>query len=133
MKFGYVSWLPETDFMARFVEELEKNKLMGTRCKGCGARYLPPRAHCRCGSVEMEWFEASRKGKILAYTLVTFPPESMSKNSPYIMAVAELEDGLRLLAQLTGVAVKNLKIGMSVRVTSDRTLESRVVYRFEPL
>ena len=81
----------------------------------------------------MEWFEASRKGKILAYTLVTFPPESMYKNAPYIVAVAELEDGLRLLAQLTGVAVKNLKIGMSVRVTSDRMPESRVLYKFELL
>jgi len=132
MKFGYVSWLPETDLVAKFAEKLEKNKLLGTRCTKCGARYLPPRAHCKCGSVEMEWFEAPCKGKILAYTLVTFPPESMSKNAPYIVTVAELEDGLRLLAQLTGVAVKNLKIGISVRVTSHRTPESRVVYRFEP-
>jgi len=40
---------------------------------------------------------------------------------------------LRLLAQLTSVAVKNLKIGMSVRVATDRTPESRLPYKFELL
>ena len=47
--------------------------------------------------------------------------------------IAELEDGLRLLVQLTSVAVKNLKIGMSVRVENDRTVEGRLAYKFELL
>jgi len=133
MKFGYVSWLPETELMSRFVEELKNNKLVGTRCKKCASKYLPPRAHCKCGSSEMEWFEAPRQGKILTYTLVTFPPESMSKYAPYIVAVAELEDGSRLLAQLTGVTPKSLRVGMAVHVVSHQVSEDRIVYKFKPL
>jgi len=133
MKLGYVSWLPETELMSRFVEELKNNKLVGTRCKKCASKYLPPRAHCKCGSSEMEWFEAPRQGKILTYTLVTFPPESMSKYAPYIVAVAELEDGSRLLAQLTGVTPKSLGVDMKVQVVSHQVSEDRIVYKFKPL
>ncbi|KPV65053.1 MAG: hypothetical protein AOA65_0556 [Candidatus Bathyarchaeota archaeon BA1] len=133
MKFGYVSWLPETELMAKFTEELKNNKLMGARCKRCGAKHLPPRAHCKCGSDEMEWFEAPRQGKILTYTLVTYPPESMSKYAPYIVAVAELEDGSRLLAQLTGVTPKSLRAGMPIQVVSHQVSEDRITYKFKPL
>jgi hypothetical protein len=133
MKFGYVPCLPETQLITRFVEELMNDRLMGTRCKKCGAKYLPPRAHCKCGSANMEWYEAPRRGKILTYTPVEIPPESMSKYAPYIVAVAELEDRTRLLAQLTGVTINMLRVGMPVQVTSRRVSANRIVYEFKPV
>jgi hypothetical protein len=132
MKFGYVSWLPQTRLVSEFVEGLMEGKLLGTRCKRCSARYLPPRAHCRCGSNDMEWFEAPKTGKLLAYTMVTFPPESMTRHAPYIVAVAELDDGSRLLAHITGVTPKTLKVGLRVQVVSHQVTEDRIVYKFKP-
>jgi uncharacterized OB-fold protein len=131
--FGYVSCLPETQLVAKFVEELRNERLMGTRCRKCGAKYLPPRAHCKCGSADVEWFEASRQGKILTYTSVGFPPQSMSKHAPYIVAIAELKDGSRLLAQLTGVTLKTLRVGMPVQVVSRPVSTDRIVYEFKPI
>lgn len=131
--FGYVSCLPETQLVARFVEELRNERLMGTRCCKCGVKYLPPRAHCKCGSADMEWFEASRQGKILTYTSIVFPPQSMSKHAPYIVAIAELRDGSRLLAQLRGATLKTLKVGMPVQVVSRLVSTDRIVYEFEPI
>ena len=133
MKFGYTSWLPETDMVVKFMEELKNGKLMGTKCKKCTAKYLPPRAHCKCGSHEMEFYEAPTKGKLLTYTLVTFPPETMSRYAPYIVAVAELEDGSRLLAQITGVTPKSLQVGMPIQVVSHQISEDRIAYKFKPL
>jgi uncharacterized OB-fold protein len=133
MKFGYVPCLPETQLITRFVEELMNDRLMGTRCKKCGAKYLLPRAHCKCGSAEMEWYEAPRRGKILTYTPVEIPPESMSKYAPYIVAIVELEDRTRLLAQLTGVTINMLRVGMPVQVTSRRVGANRIVYEFKPV
>jgi len=133
LKFGYTSWLPQTELVNSFVEQLKNGKLMGTKCKRCGLKYLPPRAHCKCGAVEMEWFEAQPQGKLLSYTMVTFAPESMSKYSPYIVAVAELEGGLRLLAQLTGVSPSNLKVGMPIQVSSHTVSEERIVFKFKPI
>ena len=131
MTFGYVSCLPETQLVARFVEELRNERLMGTRCMKCGVKYVPPRAHCKCGSADMEWFEASRQGKILTYTSVGSPPQSMSKHAPYLVAIAELKDASRLLAQLTGVTLKALKVGMPVEVVSRLVSTDRIVYEFE--
>jgi len=133
LKFGYASWLPQTELVNGFVEQLKNGKLMGTKCKRCGERYLPPRAHCKCGAAEMEWFEAPHQGKLLSYTMVTFAPESMSRYSPYIVAVAELEGGLRLLAQLTGVSPSSLKVGMPIQVASHQVSEDRIVYKFKPI
>lgn len=133
MKFGYASCLPETSLITRFVEELKNNKLMGTKCEKCGAKYLPPRTHCKCGSADIEWYEAPRRGKILTYTSVGVPPESMSKYAPYIVAVAELEDKTRVLAQLTGVTLNTLKVGMPVQVITRRVGADRIVYEFKPI
>ena len=133
MEFGYTSWLPETLMMVKFLEALKEGKLMGTKCKKCGAKYLPPRAHCKCGSHEVEWYEAPTRGKLFSYTLVTFPPESMTKYAPYIVAVAELEDGSRLLAQITGVSPKTLQVGLPVHVVPRRISEDRIVYEFKPV
>ena len=133
MKFGYVSWLPQTKLVTGFVEELQNGRLMGTRCKRCAEKYLPPRAHCKCGFHGMEWFEAPKKGKILTYTLVTFPPESMVKYAPYIVAIAELDDGSRLLAHMTGATPKTLKVDMRVQVVSLHVKEDRIVYKLKPM
>jgi len=132
VKFGYTSWLPETPILVKFTEALKEGRLMGTKCKKCGAKYLPPRAHCKCGSHEVEWYEASTRGKLFSYTLVSVPPESMTKYAPYIVAVAELEDGSRLLAQITGVSPKTLQVGLPVQVVPHQISEDRIVYMFEP-
>lgn len=132
MKLGYTSWLPETPMLVKFIEALKKGKLMGTKCKKCGAKYLPPRADCKCGSSEVEWYEAPTRGKLFCYTLVTFPPESMIKYAPYILAVVELEDGSRLLAQITDVSPKILQVGLSVQVVPHQISEDRIVYEFKP-
>jgi uncharacterized OB-fold protein len=132
MKFGYTSWLPQTDLMDKFIDALKQGKLMGTKCSKCGEKYLPPRAHCKCGSGEVDWYEAPMRGKIFTYTIVTFPPDSMSKYAPYIVAVAELDDGSRLLAQISGVTPKTLQVGLRVQVVPYQISQDRVAYKFKP-
>lgn len=132
MKFGYASWLPETDLMRKFTEELANGRLMGTECKKCQTRYMPPRTQCRCGSTDMEWYEAPKKGKLLTYTMIMYPPESMQKYAPYIVAVAELEDGTRLLSHIVDVTPKTLKIGMPIEVSISKVSEDRITYKFKP-
>jgi uncharacterized OB-fold protein len=132
MKFGYTSWLPETAIISTFSSGLEDNKLLGTKCKGCGAKYLPPRNHCRCGSNKMEWFEAPPNGKILTYTLVAQPSESMSKYAPYVIAIAELEDGSRILGQFSDGTTRTLKVGLQVKVVFQTVAGKGATYKFTP-
>jgi uncharacterized OB-fold protein len=118
--------------MVKFIEALKQGKLMGTKCRTCGEKCLPPRTHCKCGSHEVEWYEAPTRGKLFSYTLVTFPPDSMTKYAPYIVALAELEDGSRLLAQISDVPLKTLQVGLPVQVVSYQISKNRIVFRFKP-
>jgi uncharacterized OB-fold protein len=133
VKFGYVSWLPETELVQKFLEALKEGKLMGTKCQKCGTKYMPPRQHCKCGSSEIEWYEAPMKGKIFTFTMVMFPPDSMVKYAPYIVAVAELEDGTHLLAHLTGVTPTTLKVGLPIQIVPQQISEDRITYKFKPM
>jgi uncharacterized OB-fold protein len=133
MRFGFVSFLPDTELVSKFLDELKNNRLMSTRCKKCGTKYLPPRAHCACGSTEIEWYETPKQGKLLAYTIVAFPPESMTKYASYILAVAELDDGSRLLAHITDVTPKNLQVGMRLQVVPHQISADRLTFKFKPL
>jgi uncharacterized OB-fold protein len=81
----------------------------------------------------MEWYEAPTKGKLATFTMVTFPPDSMAKYAPYIVAVAELEDGSRLLAQITGVTPQTLQVGLPIQVVPHQISQDRITYKFKPL
>lgn len=133
MRFGFVSFLPDTELVAKFLQELKNNRLMGVKCKKCGTKYLPPRAQCTCGSTEIEWYEAPKYGKLLTYTIVAFPPESMTKYAPYILAIAELDDGSRILAHITDVTPKNLQMGMRIQVVPHQISTDRLTFKFKPL
>ncbi len=131
MKFGYTSWLPETELVNKFIDALGKNRLLGTKCKKCKQRYLPPRAHCKCGSTDLEWFDAPNRGKIRTYTVVSFAPESMSKYAPYIIAIAEVEGGMSLMGQLTDVTPSMLKVGLPIQIVVHQPDTDRAVYKFK--
>jgi len=133
MKFGYTSWLPETELVNNFIDALGKNRLLGTQCKKCSQKYLPPRAHCKCGSTDLEWFDAPNIGKLRTYTVVSFAPESMSKYAPYIVGVAEVEGGLSLMGQLTGVTPSMLKVGLPIQIVPHQPDTDRTVYKFKPI
>jgi uncharacterized OB-fold protein len=132
VKFGYTSWVPETEMIRKLSKALKQGKLLGTRCMKCGERYLPPRSDCRCGSKELEWYEAPTKGKLLSFTTVIFPPESMANHAPYIVGVAELLDGSRLLAHVTGATPQMLKPDTPIQVVPDLISEDRIAYKFIP-
>ena len=118
--------MKERAFSDRSYEEfLKEEKLMGSRCKRCGALYVPPRALCtKCFNTEMEWEEMKGKGRLIAFTCISVAPPSMMKqgynrNNPYCSGVIELEEGAKVDARIEGVDVKdpeNIKIGTEMKV-----------------
>jgi uncharacterized protein len=92
---------------------LEEEKIMGTRCKKCGASALPPRPVCiSCHSAEMEWTEFQGAGKLAAFTSIAVAPPAMAKegfgrNNPYIVGVIELAEGNRIVGRIVGLDAKN--------------------------
>ena len=80
----------ERDFTIKsYIDYLSEEKLMGSKCKDCGASYVPVRKLCtKCNSTNMEWSEMSGKGKIAARNFfpiftTTWPSSRFRFNFPY--------------------------------------------------
>ena len=104
---------------------LREDKLMGSRCRRCGALFLPPRSICiKCYGSEMEWVEMEGKGKLAAFTCIAIGPpfmirEGYDRKHPYVCGVVELEEGVKVVARIEGVdgtKPETIKIGTHLKV-----------------
>jgi len=116
-KFGRKSFTAVTK-TAKFVELLEEGKIEGTVCKGCGAKFFPPRADCvKCFSKEMGWYEMPKKGKLETFTTAYYAPFGFETDPPYTMGVVDFGDGQKLFARIEkGIKPEDVKVGMDVTV-----------------
>ncbi|AKB83646.1 conserved protein associated with acetyl-CoA C-acyltransferase [Methanosarcina barkeri 3] len=90
--------------------------LEGTRCNECGEYFYPPRNFCvncrRVGHIEPYKFKGT--GEIISYTVIHTAAEGFEDQTPYILAIIELDEGPRLTSQVIGNPEK-IHIGMRVR------------------
>jgi len=116
-KFGRKSFTAATK-VAKFVDLLAEGKIEGTVCKGCGAKFFPPRADCaKCFSNEMDWFEVPKKGKLETFTTAYYAPFGFETDPPYSMGLVDLGGGLKLFARLAKeIKPEDLTAGMDVTV-----------------
>jgi uncharacterized OB-fold protein len=88
----------------QYNEALKQNKLLGLKCKQCSTVTVPPRIACsKCASTDMDIVELSGRGKIQTFTTVFVPPEGRESECPYIIVLAELDEGPWIMGNLTGV------------------------------
>jgi len=103
---------------------LNEWKIMGTKCKKCGALALPPRPICvSCYRSELEWIEFKGTGKLAAFTSITVAPPNMAKagygrDNPYVLGVVELDEGVKAVVRIVGVDAKKpeqIKVGTPLK------------------
>ncbi|MHA1221522.1 MAG: Zn-ribbon domain-containing OB-fold protein [Candidatus Heimdallarchaeota archaeon] len=108
-----------------YLEYIQNKKLMGSKCKDCGAMYVPVRKLCiACNSLNMVWVPLSGKGELAAFTSITvgtpyFIELGYDRSKPYCFSVIKLEEGPMVSAQLVGVDAskpETIKIGMPLKV-----------------
>ena len=113
-------------------------RLEGQRCGACGAVQFPSRAACSaCRSSEIAPYRFSGRGTIFSFAEVAQTPRGFS--GPYLVALIELEEGVRVTAQLTDVDADEVEIGMPVEMVTRRLQEKGphgylvYGYKFRPL
>lgn len=129
-KFGEISYITETK-VVDFMKHLEEGEIAATKCKVCGRLYFPPRADCiDCLSSDVEWISLSGRGKLITYTTAYFAPAGFE--APYTLAVAELEEGVRVFTRI-GKDVKEdeMEIGMNVKLVPVRLADERITYELK--
>ena len=123
----YKKHLPRIDEESRgYWEALARHELYFQRCRDCGKKRFYPRAVCpNCLSSATVWVRASGRGTVYSFT-VTHQNQApgFREELPYVLAIVELEEGVRMMTNVVGCAPDRVRIGMAVEVVfEDATAE----------
>lgn len=104
---------------APYWDAAREGRLLLRRCDACGAVSHPPRPLCvACWSDALSWIAASGRGTIVSATIVHQPPSpAYAADVPYVLAIVDLDEGPRMMANVVGCDPRAVRIGARVRVT----------------
>ena len=96
---------PITPEAKPYWDGLREQKLMLPRCRACQRAFLYPRVLCPfCHASDIEWVQASGRGKLYSFEIAY---QTISKafkvKPPYVLAMIELEEGPRMMSNLVGI------------------------------
>ncbi|OBH17618.1 Zn-ribbon domain-containing OB-fold protein [Mycobacterium sp. E3247] len=119
----------DTEF---FWNGLRDNTLLIQRCGGCGRLRHPPRPMCpHCRSLDWDTVESSGRGTVYSYVM-PHEPKFPFFEYPYVVALVELEEGVRLVSNLTGIDPADVRTGMPVEVYYQGFDNDLVLHQFRP-
>jgi uncharacterized OB-fold protein/acyl dehydratase len=99
---------------AFWFEGARQHKLLIQHCTRCGTLRHPPRPMCSaCRSYDWDTVEASGRGTVYSF-VVNHYPQVPAFDYPLAIGLIELEEGTRLVANVTGVDPGEIRIGMPV-------------------
>lgn len=101
-----------------FWDAAARGKLLAQRCLACGSYVFYPRAWCpHCFGLELEWKEMTGKGEVHTYSVVHAAPcVGFEADVPYVLAVVQLEEGTRMMANVIGCRPDVVRVGLAVEV-----------------
>lgn len=104
-----------------FWDGARAGKLMLQFCKDTNRFQHPPRpVSIYTGSRNLEWREVSGKGQIYACTIVRVPGPGLEGRIPLSLATVELDEGVRIIANIIGGNPEEVTIGRRVVLAWDR-------------
>jgi uncharacterized OB-fold protein len=113
-----------------FWEGLKQQQLMIQRCDECHRHIFYPRLLCpHCFSASVSWTQATGRGEIYSYTVVHRAFGPFADQVPYVVAIVELEEGVRMMTRIVGER-ERIKIGASVEVFYEKVEEELLLPYF---
>jgi uncharacterized OB-fold protein len=129
MRFRILKYLPPARTAARpprphpaitqdnafWFEGAQAHRLLIQHCTSCGTLRHPPLPACAaCGSLGWDTVESSGRGTVYSYVVVHYP-QVPAFEYPLPIGLIELEEGTRVVANLHGMELDAIAIGMPVR------------------
>ena len=109
----------------KFYDELENGKILGRKCKRCGAVEFPPVLMCNtCGNTETEWCEISGEGELTEFvtvSMVTTVP-ALQHLMPYGLGIVKIKEGREVNMPVRGISEENqneLKAKLPIKVKAE--------------
>jgi uncharacterized OB-fold protein len=102
-----------------FFEAAKDGKLLIQSCPSCGRKQFYPRKICiHCGSSDVEWLQASGRGAVHTFTVIHQQGmPGWREEVPYVSAIIDLDEGVRMTANIVECAPADVRVEMPVEVT----------------
>ena len=119
-----------------FWDGTAQGKLLLPKCQECQTLFWFPRPFCpSCGSLKIDWVEASGKGTIYTFTVNRRGGGDLPEYrdvGPYVLAYVELSEGLRIMTNIVECDPDSVKIGQPVELVFHDTGQGNALPRFRP-
>jgi uncharacterized protein len=110
-------YVPSPDELnAEFYARARDGTLHLQRCTDCGYFRQPPRYLCPgCASDQVEWVASPGHGHLFSWTVTHRAYDrGWADKLPYVTGVIELDEGVRLVGALEGIAHDELRLGRAL-------------------
>lgn len=108
-------------------------RLVFQECPVCGNRQHYPRMCCTACGATPSWRDASGRGTVHTFTIIRQNHAKPFRDMlPYVVAIVELEEGPRIMSNVTGCDVADVRIGMPVEAYFEDLEESIGAPLFRP-
>jgi len=96
-----------TELNRPFWNGCNEGRLMIQRCAACRRAVFYPRVCCPfCKHGELEWIEATGRGKVISHTTIhRTHHDGFNAEAPYVSAAIALDEGPCIFAQLNGAPI----------------------------
>jgi uncharacterized OB-fold protein len=115
-----------------FFAAAKRHQLVVQRCRECGAHRFPAREICSaCLSRAADWVPVSGEGEVFSYNVMhqVYHP-GFADEVPYAVVVVKLKEGAKMNSNLVGVPVRDIRIGMRVRVVFEDITDEVTLPKF---
>lgn len=117
---------------APYWKAAKAHRLLIKHCADCGKHHFYPRELCPyCHSDAVQWTEARGTGTIYSFTIARRPAGPAFKpDAPYVVAIVELDEGPRMMTNITGSPPGSIRIGQRVSVAYEDVSEEISLPKF---
>jgi uncharacterized OB-fold protein/acyl dehydratase len=114
-------------------EGVERGELRIQRCRNCQTLRHPPRPMCgACQSIEWDWIVSKGAGTVYSYVVLHHPPIP-GYDFPLPVALIDLDEGTRLVANVAGCKPSDVHVGMRVQARIENADEEMKLPFFHPV
>jgi uncharacterized OB-fold protein len=132
----YEGPLPKPDKDSEvYWEGARRHELLLQRCGACQKFRFYPRSVCPfCLSDTFEWTESTGRGTVYSFTVIhRAPSRAFQGKVPYVLALIELDEGIRMMSNVVDTDPAEVRIGMRVEVVFDDVTSEVTLPKFRPL
>lgn len=117
-----------------FFAAAAEGRLIIQRCPVCGRSVFYPRTLCpHCHQGTPAWIDASGQATLYSFSVLHRAGHpGFEAEVPYVVALVDLEEGVRMMANIVNVEPEEIELGIPLIVTFEHRTDDFAVPQFEP-